>query len=205
MSGLREKQKAQRRKMIENAAGELFEASGFDVTTIEDIADKALVSPATVYNYYGNKGELLLALIAKGEAGTRSALGEISQRVETEDPALLLADIICSNMKDTLKYMSREVWGHAVAYVATTNDPDVAPRYLSAIADDLAIALSAALKRYEEKGILRPVDADQFAYVLTRIERSHFLGFIYLQEMTVEEMLEGLKKEIMLLVDAIKQ
>jgi len=204
MTGLREKQKAQRREMIEGAAGELFEAKGFDVTTIEEIAEKALVSPATVYNYYGNKGELLLALIAKGEARTRRKLAEFEQRVENEDPAELFADIICSNMLDTLKYMSRELWGHAVAYVATTSDPDVAPRYLDVIADDLANALVAAMNRYIEMGILRAVDTDHFAYILTRIERSHFLGYIYLKAMTVDEMNDGIKKDIMLLVETLK-
>tara|TARA_R110002096_G_scaffold436071_1_gene666874 strand:+ start:53409 stop:54026 length:618 start_codon:yes stop_codon:yes gene_type:complete len=204
MTGLRAKQKAQRRDMIEAAAGDLFEAKGFDVTTIEEIADKALVSPATVYNYYGNKGELLLALIAKGEARTRRKLSEFEERVDNEDPAELFADIICSNMDDTLKYMSRELWGHAVAYVATTSDHAVAPRYLSVIADDLANALVAAMNRYIKMGVLKPVDTEHFCYIMTRIERSHFLGYIYLKAMTVEEMNLGIKKDIMLLVETLK-
>lgn len=204
MTGLRAKQKAQRRTMIESAAGELFTANGFDVTTIEDIAEKALVSPATVYNYYGNKGELLLALVALGEEGTRSKLQEFEARVGQEDPADLLADIICSNMQDTLKYMSRELWGHVVAYVATTSDHGVAPRYLDTIADDLAAALTAAIHKYCEMGVLKEVNAQQYAYLLTRVERNHFLGFIYLKSMSVDEMLNGIKKDIVLLIETLK-
>ncbi|MDG1708870.1 MAG: TetR/AcrR family transcriptional regulator [Emcibacteraceae bacterium] len=204
MVGQREKQKAKRREMIETAAGELFETNGFDVTIIEEIAEKAQVSPPTVYNYYGNKDELLLALIAKGEAGTKSGLSDFVKRAETEDPAHLLSDIICSNVKDALKYMSREVWGHAVAYVAKTNNPNVATPYLEAVTDDLAIALTAAIKIYETKGILTPINAEKFAIILTRIEHSHFLGFIYLKEMSVEELNIELKKDISLLVDTIR-
>lgn len=204
MTGLRAKQKARRREMIEKAAGQLFEKNGFSVTTIEDIAEHALVSPATVYNYYGNKGELLLALVAHGEERTREKLAEFEARVGSEDPTDLLADIICSNMQDTLKYMSRELWGHVVAYVATTSDPDVAPRYLDTIADDLAAAIAAALQKYCDLGILKQVDAKHFAYLMTRIERNHFLGYIYLKSMSVEEMLGGIKKDITLLVDALK-
>lgn len=204
MTGLRAKQKAHRREMIEQAASKLFEKKGFSLTTIEDIAEEALVSPATVYNYYGNKGELLLALVARGEEGTRSKIKEFEQRAEREDPAELLADIISSNMQDTLKYMSRELWGHVVAYVATTSDPDVAERYLSEIADDLAAALAATLQKYCDMGVLRRVDVQQYAYMMTRLERNHFLGFIYLKSMTVEKMLAGIQKDIALLVQSLK-
>ena len=204
MTGLRAKQKAQRRKMIEQAAGQLFESRGFSVTTIEDIAEAALVSPATVYNYYGNKGELLLALVAHGEEATRAKIKEFEQRAESEYPADLLSDIISFNMQDTLKYMSRELWGHVVAYVATTSDPDVAQRYLSEIADDLAAALAAALQKYCDLGVLKPIDAQKYAYLMTRLERNHFIGFIYLKSMTVEEMLAGIKNDIVLLVENLK-
>ena len=204
MTGLREKQKAHRRDMIEQAAIQLFEKKGFSLTTIEDIAEKALVSPATVYNYYGNKGELLLALVARGEEGTRSKVKEFEQRVTSEDPTDLLSDIISSNMQDTLKYMSRELWGHVVAYVATTSDPDVAERYLSEIADDLASALQATLQKYCDLGVLKPVDTGHLAYLMTRLERNHFLGFVYLKSMTVDEMLVGIKKDISLLVTTLR-
>jgi len=204
MTGLRAKQKARRREMIEKAAVHLFEKKGFSVTTIEDISEQALVSPATVYNYYGNKGELLLALIAHGEEDTRSKRAEYEQRAISEDPADLLTNIIGSNMQNTLRYMSRELWGHVVAYVATTSDPDVAPRYLAGIADDLAAALADTLQKYIELGVLRPLDAEQYAYLMTRLERNHFLGFIYLKSMTIEEMLAGVRKDITLLVESLK-
>ncbi|MDG1784101.1 MAG: helix-turn-helix domain containing protein, partial [Porticoccaceae bacterium] len=61
MSKLRAKQKAQRRKLIEIAAKNLFVEKGFEMASIEEIATLAMVSPATVYNYYGSKDELLLA------------------------------------------------------------------------------------------------------------------------------------------------
>ena len=204
MTSLRVKQKARRREMIEQAANQLFEKDGFSVTTIEDIADQALVSPATVYNYYGNKGELLLALVAHGEEGTRSKVKEFEERAINEDPVDLLADIIGSNMQDTLKYMSRELWGHVVAYVATTSDPEVAPRYLAGIADDLAAALTVVIQQYCDSGVFKPIDAQHFGYLMTRLERNHFLAFVYLKSMTVEEMLETLRKDIALLVETLR-
>ncbi|GHF14825.1 TetR family transcriptional regulator [Kordiimonas sediminis] len=204
MTGLRARQKAERKQKIEQAAKALVEEKGFTLTTIEEVAAKALVSPATVYNYYGNKGELLLALVAKGEEGTKARLSDVETRAGNEAPEVLLADIICSNMRDTLAYLSREVWGHVVAYVATTPDPQVGPRYMDAIADDLANALACALTIYMKRGILKELDADRFAYMMTRLERNHFLGFIYQKSLTEEDLYQGVREEIAFLIEAIK-
>ena len=107
-------------------------------------------------------------------------------------------------MQDTLKYMSRELWGHVVAYVATTSDPEVAPRYLAGIADDLAAALTVAIQQYCDLGVFRPIDAQHFAYLMTRLERNHFLTFVYLKSMSIEEMLENIRKDVALLVETLR-
>ena len=197
MSGLRVKQKEQRKAQIEQAARELFEEKGFDPTRIEEIAERALVSPATVYNYYGTKGEVLLALVAQGEVGTAESIDRQVARVADTAPEKLLTDVICQNIKDTLQVLSRELWGHVVAYVATTTDETVGPRYINLIADDLARALEAVMKAYQDQKILKnDLDAHNLAYLLTRLERNHFLGFVYLKSMTLEELEEGIRKDV---------
>jgi len=57
---LREKNK--RRKDILSITKELFESRGLSSTTIEDIAQMAELSPATIYNYFKNKGDLYASL-----------------------------------------------------------------------------------------------------------------------------------------------
>jgi AcrR family transcriptional regulator len=47
------------RKLIINAAMEMFIKEGFDRTSIRNIADKIEYSPATIYLYYKDKDELL--------------------------------------------------------------------------------------------------------------------------------------------------
>lgn len=200
MTNLRSKQKAQRKAQIEQATRDLVAEKGFNLTTIEEIAERALVSPATVYNYYGNKGELLLALIAHGEEGTQARLADVEERAMREPPAELLSDLICQNMEDTLAYMSREVWGHVVAYVATTPDPEVGARYLGTITDALADALARALRVYIREQRLRELDPEAFAYLLTRLERNHFLTYVYLKSMTFDDLTAGLRREIGMLL-----
>lgn len=56
----RELNKAKCRKRILKASRKLFSEKGYDDTMIEDIAGKAEVSKATVYNYFPNKESLLI-------------------------------------------------------------------------------------------------------------------------------------------------
>lgn len=62
---LRERQKERRQRMILDAATELIGRKGFDNTSIEEIAERAEVGVATVYNYFGSKSELLRAMFVR--------------------------------------------------------------------------------------------------------------------------------------------
>lgn len=64
MTGLRAKQKADRNRRILQAATELFREVGYDSARIEDIAERAEVSVGTFYNYYQNKGDILVAAVS---------------------------------------------------------------------------------------------------------------------------------------------
>ena len=64
MAGLRERNRADRDRRIVEAAAALFRAQGYDGTRIEAIAEAAGVSVGTIYNYYRNKGDLLVAIVS---------------------------------------------------------------------------------------------------------------------------------------------
>ncbi len=57
--GLRARKKEFTRQAITAAALELFIAQGYEATTVEQIADLALVSPATFFRYFGTKDEVI--------------------------------------------------------------------------------------------------------------------------------------------------
>lgn len=203
MTGLRAKQKAQRRALIEKAASELFVEKGFADTAIEEIAERAMVSAPTVYNYYGTKGDLLLALVARGEEGIHEAEHDFSKQAGQHDPVTLVTKVIHSNVRDTLASLSRELWGHVVAFVATATDPAVAPRYLDTIAGGLAAAIFRVLEAYQKEGRIRAdVDAEELSYLLTRMERIHFLNYVYLKDMPAEELEANIAKDVKILIGA---
>jgi len=59
------REKEQRRKTIVDAAEKVFAAKGFSGATIENIAEAAELSPATLYLYFKNKDELYASLNLK--------------------------------------------------------------------------------------------------------------------------------------------
>jgi len=59
MTGLRERKKQETRLQIADAARRLFLERGFEAATVTDIAEAAGVSPATVFNYFPTKEDLL--------------------------------------------------------------------------------------------------------------------------------------------------
>jgi len=65
MSVLRKKQKQRREEAIIEAAKELISEKGYRNTSIEEIAEKAEVGPATVYNYFSSKSGLFVSVFNK--------------------------------------------------------------------------------------------------------------------------------------------
>ncbi|MFC1969170.1 TetR/AcrR family transcriptional regulator [Chloroflexota bacterium] len=65
MSGLRERKKKRTKRDIRDAALELFTTKGYNMTSVEAIAEKAEVAVGTVYNYFKCKCDLLLTRLAQ--------------------------------------------------------------------------------------------------------------------------------------------
>lgn len=114
MSGLRERQKADRNQRIVGAATQLFRSEGYDRTKLESIAALAEVSVGTVYNYYENKGDLLLAIVAlevnevlnAGNTLVSAPPGEIEDAINS---------LMSIYLDHSLVYLNKEMWREAMA------------------------------------------------------------------------------------------
>jgi len=74
--GRRERRKQQTRERIIAAAAASFAEQGFNGTTFDHIAERADVARATVFNYFGDKQQLLRAYLERRRAWLRAYLEE---------------------------------------------------------------------------------------------------------------------------------
>ncbi|WP_406007041.1 TetR/AcrR family transcriptional regulator [Streptomyces sp. NBC_00637] len=89
--GLRERKKIKTREAIRTATYALIGEQGYDATTIDQIAERAEVSPSTVFRYFPTKEDIVLT--------------------DELDPVLLeelLARPTDESLADTMRYVMRE-------------------------------------------------------------------------------------------------
>jgi AcrR family transcriptional regulator len=80
VSTLRQRKRDQSRDAFVHAALELFESQGYAETTIEDIAERAVLSPSTFRRYFGTKEEVLFAGLSDSLQILQDVLAEELQR-----------------------------------------------------------------------------------------------------------------------------
>jgi AcrR family transcriptional regulator len=126
--GLRHRKKARRRDEIIGVAKELFTRQGIDATTMADIAAGAEVSPPTVFNYFGSKDGILIAMITEGTSEARERDRALHWRDGTDLPSLitLLFQRVSSR---TLDIAGKRVWRYAEAAAIRHPDTDLAREY----------------------------------------------------------------------------
>jgi len=95
-TGLRERKKALTHKTIADAAFELALDRGLDDVTVDQIADRAFVSPRTVSNYFSSKEA---AVVASGDTPPIVLLEGLADRPADEPPLVSLREVLAANVR----------------------------------------------------------------------------------------------------------
>jgi AcrR family transcriptional regulator len=96
-SPVRAERAAQTRRRILEAVGELLTEGVFHDCTVEEVADRAGVSRATLYQHFGSRLELVDGVCDL--MGTNPALLAIRESVALPDPDQALANTIAGSMR----------------------------------------------------------------------------------------------------------
>ncbi|MDT9673562.1 TetR/AcrR family transcriptional regulator [Pseudomonas sp. JV414] len=164
MSGLRERQKVERRQAISKAAIELFELQGFQNTTIEQIANQAGVSAPTVFKYFGNKQEIILEILH--DADQRALKDTRSQIPEMEDPVDTLCYLERLLTGYALEVMHPSLWRELLPLILFGGDKGL-PEGYRAMNDALRAEISGLLRELQQAGKLRAdLNVDLAAFLL---------------------------------------
>ncbi|TAM65154.1 TetR/AcrR family transcriptional regulator [Mycobacterium sp.] len=176
MASLRERNRSRTKRDIEAAALTLFEQQGYSATTVEQIAKRAGVSPATFFRHFRSKEEVLfvserdavdglvnLVAARQGRAQTLEALaGPVAEfahnylhdaDAETQRVTRL---VMTTRELEPRSMRMRLRWEHALArQFAAENETDVNGRHV--LLANLAVGcLAAALWQWQSAS--EPVD-----------------------------------------------
>lgn len=128
LPGLRDRKKARRRDEIIAAARDLFAKAGIDATTMADIAAAANISAPTVFNYFGSKDGILIAMITEGTQEARETDKALHWR-DGIDLASLLTKLFLRVSARTLDIAGKRVWRYAEAAAIRHPDADLSREY----------------------------------------------------------------------------
>jgi AcrR family transcriptional regulator len=149
---LRERQAEEARTIVRQAALGAFLEHGYVATTIGDIATRAGVARQTVYNLFGSKATLLVAVIHDRVAGAevRSQGQDHAAVVGADDPRTMIDGLVAA----TIGVAERTLPIYRVALEASVID-EVVARHLDRNEQDRYEAQAFFVEALSAKGFLR--------------------------------------------------
>ena len=185
--GLRVKHKNQRVEQVLDAADALFREQGYEITKIEEIAEQASVAPASVYNYFKNKPNLLMEIALRH---VRSALPERRKFLNNlpQDPIEGIIAFERMLADQAVRHLTRESW-RIVMSAQFLDTEGVAHRTGKRLDLLLRRQYVRMLSVYQQNGQIKPdVDIVVLCDLLLGIGSAALVRLVTSTTMTVEAM-----------------
>jgi AcrR family transcriptional regulator len=202
MSGLRAKQKASRDARILDASSKLFREHGYEAVKMEDIATKAEVSIGTIYNYYQNKGDLLVAIVSL-EVNEVLAIGEkvISKPPQSAEKAI--DSLIRKYIDHSLVYLSKTMWRQAMAISIQQPDSRFGLAY-SALDEALAKQTCRLIEALQRLGLVdEAADAKSLGELIFNNMNMMFMVFVKSERMSTNMLRIAIRKQLRAVVSSL--
>lgn len=180
----RERLKQEREERILEAAAAVFARKGFHGATIREIAELADVADGTIYNYFADKRDLLVAITRHVIAeSTGDALAEFQYQDDQSFLKSLLLDRLDFAWRnfDFTRALLSQVW----------TDRVFKHKYLGEVIAPLLRLMEGYLESRIEAGTLRPVNTG----IVVQAIAGSFLIFVMLATEGEQGLFEGLSNE----------
>jgi AcrR family transcriptional regulator len=194
MTGLRARQKLDRTERILQSASSLFRKSGYDAVRIEEIAAAADVSVGTIYNYYANKGDLLVAIVAM-EVNDVITSGEAIVEKPPSSALKAVNALMSIYIEHSLVWLDKTMWRQAMG--TAMQQPQSPFGYSYANLDDgLAKQMTRLIGKLQTLRIISPkADPQSLGEVLFNNMDRMFIGFVKIDGGTVKQLLKAIARQ----------
>jgi AcrR family transcriptional regulator len=194
MSELLSRQRQKRENAIIKAAKELISDKGYRNTSIEEIAEKAEVGPATVYNYFTSKSGLFLSVFNK-ETETLLKNGEeiIENPLDrVEDTVYRFVEACFGDFINRYsKQLMREV------FVAVLIEQLSVRKQIMGMDYALMAQLGNYLETARERGQIRQdLNTADVTFVIYSLIMTDLTAFFVDDDMTVQDFLDAVKRHL---------
>ena len=197
---LRQINKANRQKQVIANAARFFSSIGYDLTTIEMVAKRSNMSPATIYNNFENKIGLLLAvLIEEGEEVQRIGEQLIAQRKQTD--VRIIYRLIELYVDHPMEFMNKSCWRQALAASTASSNKKFTREYqnVDQRLKNQLIDLMHALQK--EHTFVSQVDPGSLGAIIWNNVDQMFTDFISSEGMTLNELKSTINRQTSSLVN----
>ena len=197
---LRQINKANRQKQVIANAARFFSSIGYDLTTIEMVAERSNMSPATIYNNFENKIGLLLAvLIEEGEEVQRIGEQLIAQRKQTD--VRIIYRLIELYVDHPMGFMNKSCWRQALAASTASSNKKFTREYqnVDKRLKNQLIDLMHALQK--EHTFVSQVDPGSLGAIIWNNVDQMFTDFISSEGMTLNELKSTINRQTSSLVN----
>jgi AcrR family transcriptional regulator len=177
----RERLKREREERILDAAAAVFAQKGYHQATIREIAQLADVADGTIYNYFDNKFDLLIGILAR--------IAELEQLPEE------LLQALQSDVREFIVAAFRERMGRIEAGEEMLQailpqvfvNPELRERFYHQYVLHIAGLLEPYVRAQVEGGHIRPVDVP----LTVRMVQAQFVGLLVLRILGDEPLRRG--------------
>lgn len=157
----------QRQEQILGAAIRIFTSRGYERATIPDIAGEAGVSVGTIYNYYNNKRELMLASVIKFAI---QSFTDIIDRQEYSNEA----DFFSAMMENRLRLGLENAERVLTLFSDVQRDPELRRIFTAQIVQPVMTKMGGYYASKIREGAFRDIDPS----VVTRALGGMVIGFM---------------------------
>ena len=196
MTGLREQKRQQTFSDIVGVAERQFRTTGFEATTVEMIASVAGVSAGTVYNYFGTKNAILVAIVSmETESAIEHAAAALDLRASHPVDALMpVIDVYVDSTLALGRDILRELFRAAL-------DPGQGPlaEELMSLDERAVVQIDQAIGQLKDAGTVSPTaDPMEAAYLVYSLIATALIAFIAVPESTHDDVKSTIRRQLTL-------
>ncbi len=202
---LRQTNKVNRQKLIVANAARFFSSIGYDLTSIELVAERSNVSPATIYNNFDNKTGLLLAvLIDEGERAQQIGEKIIAKRKQND--AGIIYRLIELYVDHPMEFMNKSCWRQALAASTASSNKKFTQEYQKVEQHLQSLLIDLMHCLYEEQVFIAQVDPQSLGEIIWNNVDQMFTDFISDEEMSLDKLKKTLHRQTSAIMSlALKQ